>query len=60
MALLHAIWTPGLIEARAGLANLVRGTLNVNFSEEYIVQADALVYPDEYPFNKESKNSVRP
>src|SRR5262249_15461585 len=45
----------GLIEARAGLANLVRGTLNVNLPEEYIVQADALVYPDEYPFNKESK-----
>ena len=41
-----------LIEARTGLANLVRGTLNVNIAEEYIVQADALVYPDEYPFNK--------
>jgi CTP-dependent riboflavin kinase len=42
-----------LIESRTGLANLVRGTLNVNISEEYIVQADALINPDEYPLNKQ-------
>jgi hypothetical protein len=43
----------GLIEARTGLANLVRGTLNVNIPEEYIVRADALIDPDEYPLNKQ-------
>jgi CTP-dependent riboflavin kinase len=43
-----------LIEARTGLASLVRGTLNVNIPEEYIVRAEALITPDEYPFNKES------
>ena len=43
-----------LIESRTGLLHLVRGTLNVNIPEEYIVHADALVYPDEYLFNKES------
>jgi hypothetical protein len=36
-----------LIESRTGLANLVRGTLNVNISDEYIVRADALINPDE-------------
>jgi CTP-dependent riboflavin kinase len=43
----------GLIEARTGFANLVRGTLNVNIPEEYIVRPDALINPDEYPRNKE-------
>jgi hypothetical protein len=42
-----------LIESRTGLANLVRGTLNVNISEEYIVLSDALINPDEYPLNKQ-------
>ena len=43
-----------LIEQRTGLLRLVRGTLNVTIPEEYIVRADALVLPDEYPYNKES------
>ena len=43
-----------LIEQRTGLLNLVRGTLNATIPEEYIVRADALVLPDEYPYNKES------
>ena len=43
-----------LIETRTGLANLVRGTLNINISEEYIVQADAIISPDEYPLNKQT------
>jgi CTP-dependent riboflavin kinase len=45
-----------LIEARTGLANLVRGTLNVNISEEYIVRADALINPDEYPLNMQTNS----
>src|SRR5690348_9433833 len=43
-----------LIEARTGLANLIEGTLNVNIPEEYIVQADAIISPDEYPLNKQT------
>jgi len=43
-----------LIEQRTGLVHLVRGTLNVTIPEEYIVRADALVLPEEYPFNKDS------
>jgi len=43
-----------LIESRTGLTNLVQGTLNMNIAEEYIVRPDALLYPDEYPYNKES------
>lgn len=38
-----------LIEQRTGLTNLVPGTLNVTISEEYVVQADAFIYPEEYP-----------
>ena len=41
-----------LIENRTGLFNLVRGTLNVNIAGEYIVRADAVIFPDEYPLNK--------
>jgi CTP-dependent riboflavin kinase len=41
-----------LIEARTGLKNLVSGTLNVIIPEDYIVRADALVLPGEYPYNK--------
>jgi CTP-dependent riboflavin kinase len=44
----------GLIEERTGLANLVQGTLNLTILEEYIVRADALLLPDEYPYNRES------
>ncbi|HZV89017.1 MAG TPA: DUF120 domain-containing protein [Candidatus Binatus sp.] len=40
-----------LIENRTGLANLAQGTLNVNIPEEYIVRPDALISPDEYPYN---------
>jgi CTP-dependent riboflavin kinase len=43
-----------LIEDRTGLVDLVRGTLNVNIPEEYMVQPDALIYPEEYPLNKTS------
>lgn len=43
-----------LIESRMRLANLVPGTLNVLIPEEYVVLADALILPDEYPFNKQS------
>jgi CTP-dependent riboflavin kinase len=41
-----------LIESRTGLANFAQGTLNVNIPEEYIVRPDALISPDEYPYNK--------
>ena len=41
-----------LIESRTGLASLVQGTLNVHIPEEYIVRPDALISPDEYPYNK--------
>jgi|SRR5580658_11031704 CTP-dependent riboflavin kinase len=44
----------GLIEIRTGLGDLVRGTLNVIIPEEYIVRADALVLPDEYPLNQQT------
>jgi CTP-dependent riboflavin kinase len=43
-----------LIESRIGLANLVPGTLNVRIPEEYIVSPDALILPDEYPYNRQS------
>ena len=43
-----------LIEARSGLTNLAPGTLNVKICEEYIVQSDAVINPDEYPFNRET------
>lgn len=43
-----------LIESRIGLDHLVPGTLNVTIPGEYIVTADALILPDEYPFNKKS------
>jgi len=43
-----------LIEARTGLANLVPGTLNVHIPEEYVVLADALILPQEYPYNRQS------
>lgn len=41
-----------LIEQRTGLTDLVPGTLNVTISEEYIVRADAFIYPEEYPRNQ--------
>jgi CTP-dependent riboflavin kinase len=40
-----------LIENRIGLAGLVPGTLNVTIPEDYIVTADALIFPEEYPYN---------
>jgi CTP-dependent riboflavin kinase len=43
-----------LIESRIGLAHLVPGTLNVTIPEDYIVSADALILPEEYPFNRQS------
>jgi CTP-dependent riboflavin kinase len=43
-----------LIEARTGLTNLAPGTLNVKICEEYIVQSDAVINSDEYPFNRET------
>ena len=43
-----------LIEARTGLPNLAPGTLNVKILEEYIVRSDAVINPEEYPFNRES------
>jgi CTP-dependent riboflavin kinase len=43
-----------LIETRIGLPNLVPGTLNVILPEEYIVPADALILPHEYPYNRQS------
>jgi CTP-dependent riboflavin kinase len=43
-----------LIEARTGLTDLVRGTLNVIIPEEYVVLADALILPAEYPLNLET------
>lgn len=44
-----------LIESRIGLAQLVPGTLNVRIPEEYIVPADALILPHEYPYNRQSQ-----
>lgn len=49
---LHPVMS--LIEARIGLPHLVPGTLNVTISEEYIVSADALILPEEYPYNQQS------
>lgn len=43
-----------LIEARISLPHLVPGTLNVTIPEDYIVTADALLLPDEYPYNRQS------
>jgi len=43
-----------LIEARTNFPNLVPGTLNVDIPEEYIVFADAVVLPHEYPLNQTS------
>jgi len=43
-----------LIEARTQFPNLVLGTLNVDIPEEYIVFADAVVLPHEYPLNQTS------
>ena len=43
-----------LIEARTQFLNLVPGTLNVDIPEEYIVFADAVVLPHEYPLNQTS------
>ncbi|MGC2526610.1 MAG: DUF120 domain-containing protein [Candidatus Acidiferrum sp.] len=43
-----------LIAARTGLADLVPGTLNVTLREDYIVPADALILPHEYPYNQHS------
>ncbi|HKV23387.1 MAG TPA: DUF120 domain-containing protein [Candidatus Acidoferrum sp.] len=43
-----------LIEARLGLPNLVPGTLNVTIPEEYIVLPDAVIFPAEYPYNRQS------
>ena len=43
-----------LIETRMALPNLVPGTLNVSIPEEYIVPADALILPQEYPYNRQS------
>lgn len=67
MKILHGLITAGygmatpnlnrvmsLIESRIGLANLVPGTLNVHIPEEYIVPADALILPHEYPYNRQS------
>src|SRR5277367_6271959 len=34
--------------------NLVPGTLNVTIPDEYIVPADALILPEEYPYNRQS------
>jgi CTP-dependent riboflavin kinase len=42
-----------LIESRMGLTRLVAGTLNVRILEDYIVKADAVISPAEYPLNKE-------
>lgn len=44
-----------LIESRMGLPRLVRGTLNVSLAEDYIVPADALILPHEYPYNQLSR-----
>ena len=43
-----------LIENRIGLPDLVPGTLNVIIPEDYIVMADALILPGEYPYNRQS------
>jgi len=43
-----------LIESRIGLPNLVPGTLNASIPEEYLVVADALILPHEYPYNRQS------
>jgi CTP-dependent riboflavin kinase len=43
-----------LIQERVGLPHLVPGTLNVTIPEEYIVAPDALILPEEYPYNRQS------
>jgi CTP-dependent riboflavin kinase len=48
-----------LIEGRMGLTGLVRGTLNLNILDDYIVQADDVIRPSEYPRNqRESANET--
>ncbi len=41
-----------LIESRTGLVKPITGTLNVRISDDYIVTADAVIRPEEYPPNK--------
>jgi CTP-dependent riboflavin kinase len=43
-----------LIANRMGLPRLVPGTLNVALPEDYILPADALILPHEYPYNEQS------
>jgi CTP-dependent riboflavin kinase len=43
-----------LIASRIGLPHLAPGTLNVTLPEAYIVPADALILPHEYPYNQQS------
>lgn len=43
----------GLIQGRMGLTKLVAGTLNVRIFEDYLVKADAVISPEEYPLNNE-------
>jgi hypothetical protein len=44
-----------LIQARLDLAGLVPGTLNVEIPEEYIVQPDAVILPEEYGYSETVK-----
>jgi CTP-dependent riboflavin kinase len=41
-----------LVEERTRLTNLVPGTLNLHIPNDYIVTADALIQPEEYPLNR--------
>jgi CTP-dependent riboflavin kinase len=41
-----------LIKVRTGLTKLWPGTLNLQLSEDYIVKADAVIKPEEYPSNR--------
>jgi len=53
LASAHLASVMGLIESRMGLTKLVEGTLNVRILEDYLVKADAVISPEEYPLNKE-------
>ncbi|MGB7281884.1 MAG: DUF120 domain-containing protein [Candidatus Acidiferrum sp.] len=54
MATLNLSPVMSLIESRIGLPNLIPGTLNVSIPEDYIVPANALILPHEYPYNQQS------
>jgi CTP-dependent riboflavin kinase len=52
LASVHLAPILSLIEGRTGLVKPITGTLNVRISDDYIVTADAVIRPEEYPLSK--------